>query len=80
MSKNYGKLNIIPADEPRKLLFGWECSDTGKKWLIRIADMKLWISSRPYDEQETYMKAVMTKKGRLDLAVTLSSPPIEENI
>lgn len=77
-AKEHGKINLIPSDEPRQLLLGWECSDTGKKWLIRLADMKTWISSRPDNERAIFGKALMTHEGKKKLAAALSEPPTEE--
>ena len=59
--------NILLANEPKKLLYGWMCEKTGRKWMIRIADIQR-VGAIPDSMRAEVSKMIMTKADKLKWA------------
>lgn len=74
-AKNNGR-QIISADRPTQLKFGWQCEATGKTWAIRITDLRKSLEKyRKDNPNDPLIRAFSSSDGKANLTSVLNGKP-----
>jgi hypothetical protein len=61
---------IVQKDNPVKLVIGYQCSQTGKEWNIKLKDLKNSVS---IDNNSLFLTALQTQQGKENLLNIINS-------